>query len=142
MKVFNESLMWRSTDRTELVDITKMVRATVERLAVRSGIVLVNTLHTTCSLFINEFQAALVDDIKLLLENLVPDRGGYRHNDARYSDCERGNAAAHLRAALVGHSVAVGVTDGDLELGRFQSIILMELDGPRSRQVEIKVVGE
>ncbi len=73
---------------------------------------------------------------------MVVERGGYRHDDPRYSDCERGNAHAHLRAALLGRSIAVGVNDGDLTLGRFQSVIFAEFDGPRTREVNLQVVGE
>jgi secondary thiamine-phosphate synthase enzyme len=102
---------------------------------VSTGIALVNTLHTTCALFVNEFQAALVDDLKALAERLVPERGGYRHDDPRYSDCERGNAHSHLRAALLGRSIAVGVNNGEPSLGRFQSIIFAEFDGPRKREI-------
>jgi secondary thiamine-phosphate synthase enzyme len=76
------------------------------------------------------------------MERLVPERGGYRHDDPRYSDCERGNAQAHLRVALLGRSVATGVSGGDLVLGRFQSIILAEFDGPRKREINLQVLGE
>ncbi len=142
MKVVSTSLTLTSEEHTEVVDITKDVRDALQQCSVTSGIALVNTLHTTCALFVNEYQAALIDDIKGLIERLVPERGGYRHDDPRYSDCERGNAHAHLRAALLGRSVAVGVSDGDLVLGRFQSIILAELDGPRKREITIQVIGE
>jgi secondary thiamine-phosphate synthase enzyme len=142
MKVFNTSFSLSSEERTEISDITKLVRAAVQQTPVSAGIALVNTLHTTCALFINEFQSALVDDLKALVERLVPERGGYRHDDPRYSDCERGNAHAHLRAALLGRSIAVGVNHGELALGRFQSIIFAELDGPRRREITVQVMGE
>jgi secondary thiamine-phosphate synthase enzyme len=142
MKVVSTSLTLTSEERTEVTDITKDVRDALHQLSVTNGIALVNTLHTTCALFVNEYQAALIDDLKGLIERLVPERGGYRHDDPRYSDCERGNGHAHLRAALLGRSVAVGVSDGDLVLGRFQSIILAELDGPRKREITIQVIGE
>mgnify|MGYP003694603117 FL=1 len=103
---------------------------------------LINTLHTTCALFINEFQSALIDDLKGLIERLVPERGGYRHDDPRFSDCERGNAHAHLRAALLGRNIAVGLSNGELSLGRFQSVIFAELDGPRRREITVQVMGE
>src|SRR5262249_10180623 len=77
-----------------------------------------------------------------LMEGLVPERGGYRHDDPRVSDCERGNAHSHLRAALLGRNVAVAVNNGELTLGRFQSVIFAELDGPRKREISIQVVGE
>lgn len=142
MKVFHTSFMLSSEARTEISDITKLIREAIQQFPVTNGIVLVNTLHTTCALFVNEFQSALVDDLRGLIERLVPDRAGYRHDDPRYSDCERGNASAHLRAALLGRSIAVGLSQGELALGRFQSVIFAELDGPRKREISVQVMGE
>ncbi len=142
MKAFSASITLTTEEGTEVSDITKPVRVAVQQLPVATGIALVNTLHTTCALFVNEFQAAIVDDLKRMLDRLVPERGGYRHDDPRYSDCERGNGHSHLRAALLGRSIAVPINDGELTLGRFQSIIFAELDGPRSRQISIQVIGE
>lgn len=142
MKVFNTSFTLSTEERCEVSDITKLIREVVQQSPVANGIALINTLHTTCALFVNEFQSALIDDLKGLIERLVPERGGYRHDDPRYSDCERGNACAHLRAALLGRSIAVGVNNGDLTLGRFQSVIFAELDGPRKREIAVQVIGE
>jgi len=142
MKVFNASFVVTSEERTEFSDVTKRVREALHQFPVTGGIALVNTLHTTCALLVNEFQGALIEDLKALIERVVVERGGYRHDDPRYSDCERGNAHAHLRAALLGRSVAVGVNDGDLALGRFQSIIFAEFDGPRAREVNLQMIGE
>ena len=142
MKVFNTSFTLSSEERTEISDVTKLVRDAIQQLPISAGIALINTLHTTCALFINEFQSALIDDLKRLIERLVPERIGYRHDDPRVSDCERGNAHSHLRAALLGRSIAVGINNAELTLGRFQSIIFAELDGPRSRQISIQVIGE
>jgi secondary thiamine-phosphate synthase enzyme len=142
MKVFNTSFTLQSEGGTEVSDITKIVREAIQQFPVSAGIALINTMHTTCALFINEFQSALIDDLKGLVERLVPERAGYRHDDPRFSDCERGNAHSHLRAALLGRSIAVGVNDGELTLGRFQSIIFAEFDGPRKREIAIQVLGE
>jgi secondary thiamine-phosphate synthase enzyme len=142
MKVFTASFLLSSEERTEIADITKQVREAVQQFPVANGIALINTMHTTCALFINEFQSALVDDLRNLIERLVPERAGYRHDDPRYSDCERGNASAHLRAALLGRSIAVGLNNGELTLGRFQSVIFAELDGPRKREITVQVMGE
>src|SRR2546430_1387184 len=109
MKVFNTSFTLTTDDRTEVSDITKRVREALQKSAVTTGILLVNTMHTTCAVFVNEYQHSLMDDIMALGERVVPERGGYRHDDPRYSDCERGNAHAHLRTALLGRSVAVAV---------------------------------
>src|SRR5262245_37620255 len=142
MKIDHRVLVVCSRGRTELSDITPLVRDAVRASPVADGLVMVSALHTTCALFVNEFQSALMDDLRSFLEGLVPERGGYRHDDPRVSDCERGNAHAHLRAALLGRNVAVAVNNGELTLGRFQSVIFAELDGPRKREISIQVVGE
>src|SRR5438270_12452925 len=141
MKVFNASFTLSSEEGTEVTDITKLVTEAVQQCPISAGIALINTLHTTCAVFINEFQSALIDDLKGLVEKLVPERGGYRHDDPRFSDCERGNAHSHLRAALLGRSVALGVNNGVLTLGRFQSVIFAEFDGPRKREINVQVIG-
>ena len=142
MKVARETLSLTSEERLEFLDVTKQIHDAVQKHPISDGIVLVNSLHTTVALFVNEFQGALIEDLKKMVSNLVSERNGYRHDDPRYSDCERGNAHAHLRAALLGRSIAVGLSGGELSLGRFQSVILAELDGPRQRQVDIQVMGE
>jgi secondary thiamine-phosphate synthase enzyme len=142
MKVWRTFLTLSSAERTEITDITKAVRNAIQLSNLRTGIALLHPMHTTCALFVNEFQAALIGDLKTLLGALVPQRARYRHDDARYSDCERGNGAAHLRAALFGRSVALGVSEGELVLGRFQSIIFAEFDGPRHRDIAVQLLGE
>ena len=142
MKVFSTSFSVASEEQTEISDITKLIQESIQQLPINDGIALINTLHTTCALFVNEFQGSLMEDIKSLAEKLVPERMGYRHDDPRYSDCERGNAHAHLRSALLGRSVAVGLNNGELSLGRFQSVIFAEFDGPRRRDITIQVIGE
>lgn len=141
LKVVRKTFTLLSEKRTELLDITKQIRDIVLSADVKEGILLVNSLHTTVALFVNEFQAALVEDLKGLLDRLVKERNGYRHDDPRYSDCERGNAHSHLRAALLGRSVALGISGGELTLGRFQSIIFAELDGPRHRTIDVQIIG-
>ena len=102
MKAFSATFSLAGEEPTEVLDITKRVREAIQQFPVTTGIALINTMHTTCALFINEFQHALVDDLKSLAERLVPERGGYRHDDPRYSGCERGNAHAHLHGLTVG----------------------------------------
>ena len=143
MRVHHTSVTVQGDERIEISDVTKIVRTAVHESGVRRGIAIANALHTTCALFINEFQAALVEDLKAMVGRLVqPDAAGHRHDDPRYSDCERGNAEAHLGTALLGRSIALAVNDGELVLGRFQSIIFAELDGPRQRAITVQIVGE
>jgi secondary thiamine-phosphate synthase enzyme len=141
LKVVRKTFTMLSERRTEIVDITKQIRDIVLTADVKEGILLVNSLHTTCALFVNEFQGALVEDLRAMMDRLVPESGGYRHDDPRYSDCERGNANSHLRAALLGRSVAVGISGGELALGRFQSILFAEMDGPRPRSIDVQIMG-
>ena len=141
LRICHRRLAVSSAARTELRDLTEPVREAIRKLGIAAGIALVNTQHTTCALFVNEYQGALLADLVGLMERLVPERAGYRHDDPRISDCERGNAHAHLRAALLGRSLALSVEEGDIVLGRYQSIILAELDGPRVREIAIQVIG-
>ncbi|HET7875796.1 MAG TPA: secondary thiamine-phosphate synthase enzyme YjbQ [Methylomirabilota bacterium] len=141
VKVVRQTLIMLSERRTQILDITKQIRDIVIGADIKEGILLVNSLHTTCALFVNEFQGALVEDLKTMLERLVAEDGGYKHDDPRYSDCERGNASSHLRAALLGRSIAVGINGGELALGRFQSILFAELDGPRPRSIDVQIMG-
>lgn len=141
LKVVRKTFTMLSERRNEIVDITKQIRDIVLTADVKEGILLVNSLHTTCALFVNEFQGALVEDLRAMMDRLVPESGGYRHDDPRYSDCERGNANSHLRAALLGRSVAVGISGGELALGRFQSILFAEMDGPRPRSIDVQIMG-
>ena len=142
MKVFNTWFVVVTEELVELADVTERVRDALRQFPVTNGLALVNTLHTTCALFVNEFQGALIADLQAMMERLVTDGPGYRHNDPRYSDCERGNAQAHLRATLLGRSIAFGINDSEPVLGRFQSIIFAEFDGPRTREVAVQVIGE
>src|SRR5213592_4717083 len=141
LKVARKTFTMLSEHRTQILDITKTIRDVMLSADIKEGILLVNSLHTTCALFVNEFQGALVEDLKTMLERLVVDNAGYKHDDPRYWDCERGNAASHLRAALLGRSVALGISGGELSLGKFQSILFAELDGPRSRSIDIQIMG-
>jgi secondary thiamine-phosphate synthase enzyme len=141
MRAACETLTVRTDQNQQFLDITKQVRDALGRLAIQQGILVVNTLHTTVALFVNEFQSALIDDLGVLLQRLIPRRAGYQHDDPVYSDCDRGNGHAHLRSMLLGRSVAVPVADGEMVLGQYQSIILAELDGPRDRKVSIQAVG-
>jgi secondary thiamine-phosphate synthase enzyme len=142
MRVAGETLTVHTEENQQFLDITKRVRDAVGRGAIQNGVLVVNTLHTTVALFVNEFQSALLHDLGALLQKLVPRRDGYRHDDPRYSDCDRGNGHAHLRSMLLGRSVSVPVVDGEMGLGQYQSIILAELDGPRDRKVSLQLVGE
>ena len=98
-------------------------------------------MHTTCAVLINEFQTALLADIKRLLEGVVARDAQWMHNDPDYSDCDRMNADSHLRAMLLGHSLTLQISGGELVLGQWQRILAAELDGPRARTLRIQAFG-
>lgn len=141
LRVFTRVLDWITGERLQLLNITERIQETVRRSGVREGLVHLQSLHTTTALILNEWQEALLEDIRRLLEQLVGRGENWRHNDPRYSDCERGNADAHLRGLLLGQSLCLQVRNAAVLLGAWQSIILAELDGPRARQVAVQVLG-
>jgi secondary thiamine-phosphate synthase enzyme len=117
------------------------VRGFVEATGVQDGYVQVSSLHTTAGLFMNEWQDALLSDMKKMIEQVVPQSSYYKHNDPEYSDCDRNNADSHLRNVVVGHSLSVPISQGKTVLGQWQSIILAEFDGPNQRKVFLQVFG-
>ena len=142
MKVFRETIEIRTEENQQFLDVTKQVRDVVSRSGIQNGMLLINSLHTTIAVFVNEFQSALIEDLGVVLQKLIPRRDGYRHDDPRHSDCDRGNGHAHLRATLLGRPIALALADGEIVLGQYQSVIVAELDGPRERRLQIQIVGE
>lgn len=141
LTVHGETLLIETDERIELVDLTDRLLALVRRLPVREGIVSLWSMHTTCAVFINEAQAALHADIKRLLEEMVARDADYLHNDPAHSDCDRMNADAHLRALLLGHSLTLQISGGEIVLGQWQRVLAAELDGPRARSLRVQVMG-
>jgi secondary thiamine-phosphate synthase enzyme len=141
LQMYLETIIYRTRERLELINITRDLNEIVRKHGLKAGFVIVQSLHTTTAVFINEFQQALMDDIKAFLEKLVGRIEYWRHNDPRLSECDRKNADSHLRAMLLGHTLSLPVRDGALALGTWQSIILAELDGPRERAIQVQVLG-
>lgn len=141
LTVCGETLVVPTRERIELVDLTERVVEQVRRSQVREGMINLWSLHTTCALFISEFQAALVADIRRFLEETVARNGAWLHNDPAQSDCDRMNADAHLRALLLGQSLTMQISGGEAVLGQWQRILMAELDGPRTRMLRIQLWG-
>ena len=141
VKVFSKTFLVKTNERTELVNLTEEIRRMFEATGVVDGYIQVSSLHTTAGLFINEWQDALLVDIKSMLEQIVPRENYYKHNDPEHSDCDRHNADSHLRNVVLGHSLSLPVAEGQLVLGQWQSVILAEFDGPNERKVFIQVFG-
>jgi secondary thiamine-phosphate synthase enzyme len=140
-QMFNRVIDWITTDRLQLINITDRINEVVRKSGIRDGMVHLQSLHTTAAVFLNEWQDALLHDVKTYLEHLVPGGFDWRHNDPAYSDCERRNADSHLRGMMLGQSLCLQVRNSAVLLGTWQSIILAELDGPRSRSMSVQVTG-
>lgn len=141
LQMYLETIAYKTRERLELINITRDLNEVVRKHGLKAGFVLVQSLHTTTAIFINEFQQALLDDMKSFLERIVGRFEYWRHNDPRLSECSRKNADSHLRAMLLGHTLSVPVQNGELALGTWQSVILAELDGPRERAIQVQVLG-
>jgi len=141
LTIHGEMLVVGTDQRVELVDLTNRVMDYIRRFNIREGLVSLWSMHTTCALFINEFQTALLSDIKRFLEQMVARDAEWMHNNPEHSDCDRMNADSHLRALLLGHNLTLQVSGGEVVLGQWQRILMAELDGPRARSLRIQIVG-
>jgi secondary thiamine-phosphate synthase enzyme len=131
-------------DGIRVHDLTPQVRERVAHSGIRNGFVTVAARHTTVALTINENEPRLFEDLSRFLARLVPVADAYLHNDIHLRDCpddEPRNAHSHIMAMLLGSSETVQVSDGVLALGTYQALLLVELDGPRRRSVNVMVVG-
>jgi secondary thiamine-phosphate synthase enzyme len=136
-----EPIVVSTTERIELADLTDTVIDLVREAGIREGVVSLWSMHTTCALFINEAQRALHADIKRFLERTVARDLDWMHNDPDHSDCDRMNADSHLRAMLLGHSLTLQITGGEIVLGQWQRLLMAELDGPRERSIRVQIMG-
>lgn len=128
-----EKIKVSSKERTDMVEITEEVKEAVRKSGVKSGICLLFVPHTTAGVTITEFSdPSLMKDILTTLNNLVPFENNYRH--------EEGNAAAHIKSSLFNFSLEMIVEDGELVIGGYQGIFFCEFDGPRNRQVYVKIM--
>jgi secondary thiamine-phosphate synthase enzyme len=140
-RIFNRIVDWITNDRLQLINITERVNEIVQKSGIRDGIVHLQSLHTTTAVFINEWQDALLQDVRTFLEDIVVREQDWRHNDPKFSDCERQNADSHLRGMVMGQTLCLQVRNSTVLLGTWQSIILAEFDGPRSRSMSVQVSG-
>ena len=139
--IHGETIVVQTDQRIELVDLTARVMEFVRKFNITEGLVSLWSMHTTCALFINEFQTALLSDIKRFLEQMVARDAEYMHNDPNHSDCDRMNADSHLRAMLLGHNLTLQISGGEIVLGQWQRILMAELDGPRARSLRVQIFG-
>jgi len=137
MKSYREELWFETKARRAYVNITPQVEAAVRKSGVREGMVLVNAMHITASVYINDDEQGLIKDYDAFLERLVPQAARYHHNETGED-----NGDAHIKRQLMGREVVVAITDGRMDFGPWEQIFYGEFDGRRRKRVLIKVIGE
>ena len=139
MKSYREELWFNITDRMGFINITPQIRESLQKSKVREGLCLINAMHITASVFINDDEAGLHDDYRKWLEEIAPHEpvSRYRHN-LTFED----NADAHMKRQIMGREVVVAVTDGSLDFGPWEQIFYGEFDGRRKKRVLVKIIGE
>ncbi len=135
---YRKELWFHSNKRRELINITPEIRKCLAESGINEGLVLVNAMHITASVFINDDEQGLHKDFELWLEKLAPEKpySQYHHNS--FED----NADAHLKRSIMGREVVVAVTQGQLDFGPWEQIFYGEFDGKRKKRVLVKIIGK
>lgn len=138
MKSYRETLTLHINTRRDYINITPKVESALKKSGIREGLCLVNAMHITASVYINDDEPGLLKDYDDWLEGLAPHEpvSRYRHNG--FED----NGDAHLKRQIMGREVVVAVTDGKLDFGRWEQIFYGEFDGRRDKRILIKIIGE
>jgi secondary thiamine-phosphate synthase enzyme len=139
MKHYREELFFNTATRVAFVNITDKVEKAIEKSGIRNGLCLVNAMHISASVYINDDEQGLLHDYEKWLEKLAPHEpiSQYRHNDTGED-----NADAHIKRQIMGREVVVAITDGELDFGPWEQIFYGEFDGKRKKRVLIKIIGE
>ena len=139
MKTFRRELWFETNTRREFINITPKVDASLVESGVRDGLCLVNAMHITASVYINDDERGLIKDYDQWLEKLAPHEpiSQYRHNDTGED-----NADAHMKRQIMGREVVVAITKGKLDFGPWEQIFYGEFDGRRKKRALIKIIGE
>ena len=139
MKSYRKELMFHTDTRRAYINITAQVQEAINKSGIQEGLCLVNAMHITASVYINDDEGGLLHDYDLWLEKLAPHApvSQYRHNDTGED-----NADAHLKRQVMGRQVVVAVTGGKLDFGPWEQIFYGEFDGRRNKRVLVKIIGE
>lgn len=137
MKFYTEYLWFNTEKKRTYIRITDQVQNAVEKSGINEGMVLVSAMHITASVFVNDNESGILQDLDEMLERLAPFRADYRHHRTGET-----NGDAHLKSLLMHHEVIIPVTGGKLDVGPWQEVFYGEFDGQRRKRVIIKVMGE
>lgn len=138
MKSYTEYIWMNTDDRYEIVNITSQVESAVKKSGVKEGICLVNAMHITASVFINDNETGLHEDFLKWVEKLAP----YGVDKYKHNLTGEDNGDAHLKRTIMGREVVIAITKGELDFGPWERIFYGEFDGQRKKRVLIKVIGE
>ncbi len=138
MESYRKELWFEASRRRELINITSDIDQCLKESSIKEGLILINAMHITASVFINDDESGLHSDFERWLEKLAPEKpySQYRHNG--FED----NADAHMKRTIMGREVVVAVTEGKLDLGPWEQVFYGEFDGMRKKRVLVKIIGE
>ena len=137
MKTYTEYITVNTKNRIELIHITPQIDSIIKKSGIKEGLVLINPMHITAAVIVNDNESGLHSDYIKFLKKLAPPEANYRHNLTGED-----NAYAHIWRQLMGHQVVMAVTKGFLDLGPWESIFYAEFDGQRNKRILVKIFGE
>jgi secondary thiamine-phosphate synthase enzyme len=138
MKTYRKELHFKTDTRRAYINITQQVEAAIAESGITEGLVLVNAMNITASVFINDNESGLHRDFEKWLEGLAPEKPYEQYNHNGYED----NADAHLKRTIMGREVVCAITNGELDFGTWEQIFYGEFDGKRDKRVLVKIIGE
>ena len=138
MKSYKKELYFNTPTRRQFINITSQVEQCLDESGIKEGLCLVNAMHITASVFINDNESGLHEDFRAFLEKLAPyGKDKYRHNMTGED-----NGEAHIKRTIMGREVVVAITNGELDFGPWEQIFYGEFDGQRKKRVLVKIIGE
>lgn len=137
MKIYNEQITLQSKKPREVFNITSQIKAAMEKSGFRDGVIVVTSLHSNSAVVVNDEEPGFLEDLDAWLQQLAPARDDYKHK-GRFES----NSSAHLQSLLLHHQVIVPFTEGRLDLGPWQFVLFVELDGLRPKRIAVKLIGE
>ncbi len=138
MKSYRKELWFNTTQRRQYINITPQVQSCIDESGIKEGMVLVNAMHITASVFVNDDESGLHKDFENWLEKLAPEKPYNQYNHNGYED----NADAHLKRQIMGREVVAAITNGKLDFGTWEQIFYGEYDGKRNKRVLVKIIGQ
>ena len=138
MKSFRKELWFHTKTRRAFINITREVQECIDESKINEGLVLVNAMHITASVFINDDEVGLLNDFERFLEKLAPEKPYHQYQHNGYED----NADAHIKRTIMGREVVCAITNGEIDFGPWEQIFYGEFDGKRDKRVLVKVIGE